>query len=78
MTKIDKTADTVTVDNGGLVRVDQIAVFALTMCDGQLWAVVRDRNRQRSCARGDNQVRVPVNALVEKVTREYKKTGGKK
>lgn len=73
--KIDPTAATVTIDQRGIVRVDEIAVFGMVLCDGEWWVIVQDRNRQRSRVRGTNQVRVPLDVLVAKLMKRNERKG---
>lgn len=75
MTRIDPTASTVTIDRRGLVRVDQIAVFAMIWCDGEWWVVVQDRDRQRSRVRGTKKVRVPLDVFVAKLVKQDERKG---
>ena len=75
MTKTDEQATTVTIDRHGLVRVDQVVLFKMIQCNNEPWIVVQDRNRQRSCVRGTNQIQVPLDALVAKLVKEDEKKG---
>ena len=70
MSKIDHTAQTVTIDREGLVRVDGVVVFRLLTRGGILFAQFLDSDRLRSQCRGARYIEVPWDALAEKLTRK--------
>jgi hypothetical protein len=70
VSKIDHTAQTVTIDRDGLVRVDGVVVFRLIHRGDTLFAQFLDSDRLRSQCRGARYIEVPWDALAEKLVRK--------
>lgn len=73
MTKLDTSGSTICVNTKGLVRVDDIVVFAVVVRDSALWLRFCDRNRQRARIRGSRCVEVPLDVVLACLMRESEK-----
>lgn len=76
MSKIDRRAATVTVDEAGMFRIDDVALFRVAAWDGDLWVEIKDRNRARCGMRGDECVMVPLDLFVAKLVKTAQRMGG--
>lgn len=56
--------ESIDIDGERFVRISGVCVGRLVTDDGVLFFEVKDRNRNRSYARGGDLVRVPVGKLV--------------
>ena len=76
MSKIDKAAASITVDDSSLLRIDNVALFRLVIWDGELWVQVKDRNKARSSQRGHDCIMVPLDLFVAKLVKTAQRFGG--
>lgn len=75
MSKIDKRAATLTVDQDSLLRIDNVVLFRFVLWDGELWVQIKDRNKARCNQRGDDCVMVPLDLFVAKLVKTAQKFG---
>jgi hypothetical protein len=78
VTKVDSSGSSVTISEKGVVRIDEIPVFAIRWYDGVPWVQVRDRNRQRCRVRGAQCVEVSWDSVMAKVVKETEKRENRK
>lgn len=76
MSKFDRQASTVTVDDAAMLRIDNVALFRLVKWDEELWVQIKDPVRPRCQQRGDEYVMVPLDLFVAKLVKTAQKLGG--
>jgi len=63
----DPRAETVEIDQSGMVRVDGPPQFRRIVRGGRVWVQFADRDRMRSACRGTRLVEIPLDALAARL-----------